>query len=423
MRALRALLSLAAAVSLAFAAASCSSRERANPLDPVNPQTGGRPEGFDALAGYSVITVKWTPRPDLAIEGFQLLRLAPGDSLFRPLGDVRGPSASGYVDAGVLNGRRYRYRLHYVVDGSLSARPAEDEATAGPLRVYVADPGAGAVIRLSPDGRDEVSRWTSFGAVQSLALDVEAGLLWVSSWSDGRVGWIDPATPFTLDIPGIASPYTLAVDKVNHTVWICDLSGTLHHRDLDGLAGSPGSIPLLDEPIGVAVGAGDRAMWVCEGGGARVRRYAANGVPLATAFLAANPSRVAVDSLTRVAWVTSLEGARVWRIAENGSVIDSTSASLTGPIGIALDRPRGLAWVADAAGNRVVAFDIATLAVVRTITGIGEPRSVAVDAPTGELWVVARGSRAVLRYASDGTLLDRHTGFGDPSEIALDFGW
>lgn len=423
MRPRAALLTLAALAALALGAAGCSSRERANPLDPVNPQTGGRPEGFDAVAGFSVITIAWTPRPDLAIDGFQLLRLAPDDSLYRPLGDVRPATASNYVDAGVLNGRRYRYRLHYVVGGSLSQRPAEDEATPGPLRVYVADAGAGAAIRLSPDGRDELSRWSNFGAVQSLAVDASAGRVWVSANLDGRVGWFDPATPFTLEIAGIASPYTLAADASNHTVWICDLTGSLHHRDLDGAAATPGTIPLLDQPIGVAVGPADRALWVCEGGGNRVRRYSPAGTPLATAFLSASPSRVAVDSLTRVAWVTSLQGAKLWRIAENGALIDSTSASLTGPIGIALDRPRGLAWVADAAGNRVVAYDIATLAVVRTITGLGEPRALATDPPTGQLWVVARGSRAVLRYASDGTLLDRRDGFGDPSEIALDYGW
>ncbi|MFN8588255.1 MAG: hypothetical protein U0704_10705 [Candidatus Eisenbacteria bacterium] len=421
MRARTALLTLGAL--LALCAAGCSRRERLNPLDPVNPETGGRPSGFDAVAGFSVITVQWTARPDLAIDGFQLMRLAPGDSLYRPLGDVSPPNRPGYVDAGVLNGRRYRYRLYYVVAGVLSQSPAEDDATPGPLRVYVTDPGSGAAIRLSPDGRDEISRWTNFGEVQSLAVDSEAGRVWVSSWTDGRVGWFDPATPFTLDLPGIPSPYSLAVDKSNHTVWICDLAGTMHHRDLTGASASPGTIQLLDEPIGVAVGAGDRALWVCEGGGARVRRYSPAGVPLATAFLSANPSRVAVDSLTRLAYVTSLAGAKLWRIAENGALVDSTSASLAGPIGIALDRPRGLAWVADAAGNRVVAYDLTTLALVRTITGLGEPRAVAVDPLSGDVWVVARGSRAVVRYASDGTLLDRRTGFADPSEIALDPGW
>lgn len=422
MRRLAALLTAAAFAVAALGTSGCSQRDRANPLDPANPETGGRPEGFNAIANYSVITLSWTPRPDLAVDGFQLMRLAPGDSLFRPLGGTRAVTANGYVDSGVLNGQRYRYRLYYVIGGQTGQRPAEDEATAGPLRVYVADPGAGAALRLSPDGRDVISRWTTFGDVQSIAVDAEAGRVWVSSWPDGTAGWFDPSSPFTLMIPGIPSPYSLAVDKGNHTVWICDLSGSLVHRDLDGGSATPGVIPLLDGPIGVAVGPADRSVWVCEGDGNRVRRWNSTGTPLATAFLAASPSRVAVDSLTRVAWVTSLNGARVWRIAENGAVLDS-SLACSGPIGIALDRPRGLAWVADAVGNRVVALDIGTLAVVRTIGGLVEPRSVAVDPTNGEVWVVARGTRAVAHYSSAGVLLDRLDGLSDPSEITLDYGW
>ncbi|MBI5170390.1 MAG: hypothetical protein HZA61_12950 [Candidatus Eisenbacteria bacterium] len=422
MRRLAAVLIAAALAAAALGSAGCSRRDRANPLDPANPETGGRPEGFNAVSNYSVISLAWTPRPDLAIDGFQLSRLAPGDSLYRPLGGTRATTSNGYVDSGVLNGRRYRYRLAYVVGGQAGQHAAEDEATAGALRAYVADPGAGAVVRLSPDGRDVITRWTSFGDVQSVAVDGEAGLVWVSSWADGLAGWLDPSTPFTLQVTGLSSPYTLAVDRGDNTVWICDRSGALVHRDLNGASASPGTIPLLDDPIGVAVGPSDRSVWVCEGGGNRVRRWNSVGTPVATAFLGASPSRVAVDSLTRVAWVTSLQGARVWRIAENGAVLDSSSAC-AGPIGIALDRPRGLAWVADAVGNRVVALDLATLAVVRTIGGFVEPRSVAVDPTTGEVWIVARGTRAVLRCASDGTVLDRLAGFADPSEIALDFGW
>ncbi|MCC6649775.1 MAG: hypothetical protein IT348_01345 [Candidatus Eisenbacteria bacterium] len=417
MRPLAALLTLAL---LAAAAGGCSQRERANPLDPVNPQTGGRPEGFNATSGFSVITIAWTPRPDLAVDGFQLYRLAPGDSLYRPLGDVRDTRSSGYVDSGVLNGLRYRYRLFYVVGGTPGSNAAEDEATAGPLRPYVADPGAGALVRLTPDGRDVTVRWTQFGDVQSLAMDAAAGTLWVSAWTSGVVAVFDPNSGQGTFSPGIQSPYTLAVDPVDHSAWICDLSGSVHHRAMDGGPGTPGQLTLLDDPIGIAVGP-DRSVWVCEGAGNRVRRYDNAGAPQATAFLSASPSRVAVDGTTRVAWVTSLNGARLWRISENGTVVDSSGA-FSGPIGLAIDRPHGRVWVADAAGNRVIALDINTLAVLRTVTGIGEPRSVAVDFATGQVWVVARGERSVIRLSNDGEVLDRTGGFSDPFEIALDPG-
>lgn len=411
---------LTALLAFALLAAGCSQRDRANPLDPVNPQTGGRPEGFNAVAGFSVISITWTPRPDLAIDGFQLWRLAPGDSLYRELGTTREASSNSYLDSGVPNSQRFHYRLYYVVDGQRGGRPAEDEATAGPVRPYLADPGNGEIARLSPDGRDVLLRWRQFGEAQSIALDPGAGYLWASSYSSSIVANFEPAGTGGVTLTGMQSPYSIAVDPQDHTAWICDLAGSLHHRNLNGSAASPGQINLLDGPIGVAVGP-DRSVWVCEGDGNRVRHWNSAGTPVGTAFLAASPSRVAVDSLTHIAWVTSLSGARLWRIAENGSVIDSSTAT-GGAIGIAIDRPRGRVWVADATGNRVLALDIGTLAVLRVVTSIGEPRSIAVDAATGQVWVVARAERAVLRLSSDGTVLDRIGGLGSPSEIALDPG-
>src|SRR5437763_5792 len=54
------------------AAAGCSSRERANPLDPANTRTGGAPTGFQALADDRAVELVWNyspgdPRVDLQL--------------------------------------------------------------------------------------------------------------------------------------------------------------------------------------------------------------------------------------------------------------------------------------------------------------------------------------------------------------------
>lgn len=388
---------------------------------PGEPEHGGRPEGFNAIASYSAIRLQWTPRPDLAVDGFQLQRLAPGDSLYRALGATRPTTAGLYIDSGVNNGQPYRYRLYYVLAGALVPHPAEDMATAGPLRPFVADAGAGEIVQLTPDGRDVVARWTQFGSVQSLAVDALTGLVWGASSQDGLVGTFAPSGFETWFAPGISQPFTLAIDPQDRSAWICDLAGALWHRSATGTALPPGQIPLLDAPTGVAVNAGDRSVWVCENGGQRVRHYSPVGSPIATAFLSGAPSRVDTDSLSRLAWVTSLARGLVWRIAPNGALLDSSQAA-SGPIGIAIDRARSRVWVADAVGNRVLALDLSTLAVLVSVGGIGEPRDVAVDRTNGDVWVVARAERAVLRLASDGRVLDRVGGFTDPYEVRLDPG-
>lgn len=404
----------------ALALAGCSQRERANPFDPRNPQTGGRPTGFDAVAGFSYVRLAWDVRPDLAIDGFRLYRLAPGDSLWRTLGALLPPAVGQYVDSGALNGRRVRYRLDYVIGGQPAGRPAEDEATPGPLRPWIADPGAGAVLRLSPDGRDVTLRETRFGQAGRIAVDRTDGFVWASTNFTGLVWAFDPATLAADAISGVASPDAMAISPFDHSVWVCDRSGGVSHFRRDGTSPTPGRIPLLDDPVAIATSAFDASLWVCERAGNRVRHFSALGAPLGTAFVE-SPSRVAVDSLTRVAYVTSYALGRIWRIAENGARIDSTSVAV-GPIGIAIDRPRNRVWVADDGGGRLLGLDLGTLALVATVTNAGSPYDVAVDSATGEVWVVARADGAVVRLAPDGTRLDVRSGFVDPVEVRLDPG-
>ena len=127
MRAVAALLALA----LTLFAASCSHRERANPLDAANPATGGAPQGFNAIADVALVQLRWVPRADLAIDGFQVFRLAPGDSLYRAITGVIPRDLSQLFDTAVQTGLEYHYRIYYVIGGALGATFAEDVAMTG----------------------------------------------------------------------------------------------------------------------------------------------------------------------------------------------------------------------------------------------------------------------------------------------------
>ncbi len=416
MRPARALLIVAAALALA----GCSQRDRSNPLDPANPQTGGRPSGFNAIAGYASVQLQWNPQPELGVDGFQVYRRLPGDSLWRPLGGPQPSSASRFLDSGLVNGERVRYRLDWWIDGAPAGRPVEDEATPGPLRPWVADPGAGAVLRLSPDGRDVNFTQTSFGVVGRIAVDPIDGWVWASDTFDGIVWSYDPFSRLAVAIPGVSRPDAMAISPFDHSVWVCDLAGGVSHFRRDGSVPTPGRLAPIDGPAAIAANPADASIWVVERGGNRLRHFAANGTPLGAANVGA-PSRVAVDSLTRVAWVTSYELGRIWRVGEAGQIVDSTSVA-SGPIGIAIDRPHGLAWVADDRGGRLLGLDLNSLAVRVTTTAAGAPYDVAVDEATGEVWALSRSSRAVTRLAPDGTRIDGLAGFDDPVEIRIDPG-
>lgn len=405
---------------LALLLASCSGRERANPLDAANPRSGGAPEGFNAVAGFVSVRIAWTARPDLAIDGFRLYRLAPFDSLYRPLGAVMPLTSSQYFDAAVSDGLDYRYRLHYVTQGATSGRYAEDVATPGRVRAWVVDAAGGRLIQLSPDARDVVTIRSGYGSPYSLAVTPDFGPLWVADYLGGDVRIHDPQNFTGPLVTGIPQPFTMALDPQDGSAWICDLAGSVRHVAPDGSPGIPSALTLLLQPSGIATDAFDGDVWVTELEGNRVRRYASDGVPFGARVLD-SPSRVAVDSLTGDGWVTSFATGWVWRLSENLVVQDSLR--LQGPIGLALDWRRRTAWVMDALANEIVALDMDTRTVRFRFGGLGEPRDAAVDLDRGECWIVGRTAGTVYRFSPTGVPLAQIGGLGNPHEVRLDRGY
>jgi sugar lactone lactonase YvrE len=402
-------------------AASCSHRERANPLDAANPDTGGAPQGFNAIADANAVALFWTARPDLSI-GFQVFRLAPGDLLYKALSGVLPNTSSQFFDATTQSGLEYHYRIHFVIDGVLAANWAEDVATPGPLVPWVADPGVGRLMRLSPDGRDVALAHTGFGDVSALGVTPDHGPLWVADEQDGTLFVLDPGTLLGTRIGTTSNPAAIALDPLNGNAWVCDRNasgGAVFHFQPSGATALPASLTLLDDPAGIATDPNDASVWVTEFGGGRVRHYQNGGLPLGARPLL-DPARVAVDSTNHVAWVTSIASGWVWRVSPTMTVLDSFR--LLSPVGIALDWRRRTAWICDVDGDALVAVNMDTRVEMFRVNGLGNPWDAAVDFSNGDVWVVARGSARAYRLSSTGKQITSVGGLGDPFQIRLDPG-
>ena len=413
MRRLLALLTL-------IALAGCSRRERANPLDPANPTTGGGPTGFNAIADFSLVRLRWDPQLTLGIDGFELDRLAPGDSLYRPVPGVLPAQTSQFIDSSVRNGQTYRYRLYYVTGGARGTRAASDEATPGAARIWVSDRGWPALLRISPDGRD-VAQAVGVGEPNALVYDPASQYVWYTDFADRQVRLYDPQVLADNHFTGFGNAQQIALDPVNESVWITDSqAGNVRHLYPTGAAATPGTLSLLDVPTGITVDTGDRSVWVCERAGNRVRHYDVNGTPIATTSVTA-PSRVAVDSVSHIAWVTSFDRGLVTLLASDGRHLDSLTIA-SGPIGLAIDRPQDRVWITDALGDRVFAVRLSTHVTQFTVSGLHGARDVAVDHTTGEAYVLAATDGALVRLSATGVELQRVRGLSAPVEVQFDPG-
>src|SRR5262249_58397349 len=102
------------------------------------------------------------------------------------------PSATRYSDVGLLNGLTHFYRLVYVFPEGERGVAAEDVATPGPTRPWVADAGAGQVLRLTPDARHVAAIRSGFDYPSALAIDPVSGWVWISDNAAGVVAILNP---------------------------------------------------------------------------------------------------------------------------------------------------------------------------------------------------------------------------------------
>jgi DNA-binding beta-propeller fold protein YncE len=409
----------AALLALALLAAGCSERARLNPFDPANPYTGGRPAGFAAVAGNQSVRLRWDYVSSPTLVGYQLFRLAPSDTAYRALTGVLPPTQTSLGDFGLLNGADHRYRLYFVFDGGLGTLFAEDVATPGPLRAWVADYGARELLRMSADCRHTAESFEPAGGAYPVAVDV--------SISTGRVWAVGPAGDVFVYEPGsgrttvigqgLGTLGAVAVDPADSSAWVGDVSeGRLVHLMPSGALAEPPMLTALGYPGSIAIDASSRSIWVVEQDSNRVRRYTADG---ALAFMARveRPSRVAVDPVTHEAWVTSFYAARVVRLSAEGALLDTVACG--GAIGVAVDAARRRVWVADGGANRVLALAMDG-AIVYTVTGQSGARELDVDPTSGEVWVTLGSVGAVSRLSPTGQELARATGLASPWGIAVD---
>ncbi len=415
MRRLAALLTLALPLL-----AGCSTRAHLNPFDPANPATGGRPASFQALAGDQSVHLRWQTFSVPGLLGYQVFRRAPGDTAFRPLTVVLPPTTSSHTDFALLNGAEHHYRLYFVLEDGLAGQPAEDVATPGPLRPWVADPLSGTLARLSADGRHVSESFPPAGGATPVSVDVNP--------ADGRVWAVGPGGDVLVYEPGpgrstvigqgLGTLACVVVDRPDSSAWVADATnGRVLHLLPSGQSADPPVLSGLAYPGSLALDRSNRSLWVVEQDGDRVRRYTADGALAATAVVS-KPSRVAVDPVTHEAWVTSLLLGRIVRLSPGGAALDTITAC-AGPIGIAVDATHRRIWVADAAADRVVALSPdGTLEFL--IAGQAEAREIAIDEATGEAWVTLAAAGAVARLSPTGVEILRVGGLGGPWGIALD---
>jgi streptogramin lyase len=401
--------------------AGCEGRLRSNPLDPLNPSTGGGPTGFSAVAGYGVVSLSWRAAPGSAqLAGFRLERRQRGPNAFVPVGPILPVTESEYLDTSVNNDIDYDYRLSYVLpSGEVSGNSVEMSARPGQEIGWVADPGSDEVVRVSPDARARVLTLNDVLAVNRISIQLSGGQVWATEPLEGRVRvWSVSGLPVN-SFNGLAQPNAIAVDPASVTAWICEELGPRVRR-WTSTGVLQGTTTLLGLPSDVAVRSGGGA-WIVDEQRGQLLRVDASGSVADTIDVGSDPRRLAVDALDGSVWVSRYTAGEVLHVAASGAIL-ARVPGLEGPYALDIDEFRNQVWVGLDGANAVQVLARSDGARRFRVGEIARPRGLALVDRTGECWVAAIQSHELVRINSLGTIESRNAGFSAPFDVRVDPG-
>jgi DNA-binding beta-propeller fold protein YncE len=399
-------------------AAGCGERQRTNPLDPANPQTGGDPWNLSVVAADRRVTLRWTPFRFDDLAGYRIERVSTA------LNDTTRfelpATTSELVDSLVTNRIQYRYRfLPFIASGQIVAPLDSLLATPGPEVAWVADTGGFRVQQVAPDGRAISLSLGGFRAPNSVSVSAFDGRVWVADTFNGRVVALDRAGRVIAENDAPRRPKAVAAAR-DGSVWVADegsggATGGVFHVGPSGstLLGITGFARPADVAVTPAGGA-----WLCDQETGFVWRFSADGDTL-----------LRVDRYREPLQLASVGDGTVWLTDDTLEVVAHLDTdgrelaiwSLERPFGIVVDPSDGSIWLTLFDGNRVEHWSSDGRRLL-SVPGFMAPLGIDLNPRDGSLWVVDNGVEQVVKLSPSGTELARLSGFDTPFDVSVDPG-
>ncbi|MBD3235416.1 MAG: hypothetical protein GF330_01785 [Candidatus Eisenbacteria bacterium] len=408
------------ALALLFSC-GCSGRDRENPFDPLNPETGGAPAAARTRADCGRVTLSWDDLGMRDLAGHRIWRAEWHADETAALGTLLTPETlpaerATYVDSTVQNDQSYVYRVEYQFGAdSAAAYAAPIEARPGGALAWSADPCGWGLALLTPDA-GAVERLESYGtAVLDLDVDPLAHRLFAAqidsgqvliyrsdgpriaavpvagascvSWSAGigalavgafyeqRVVWITPQgeTLWSLELGAEQHPEDLAF-RDSSTTWIAVREGVLLRAGL-GTSRAETLDVALERPVAIAEDPG-RGCWVADRGGDLV--YVSDQGDSWRAAPGQFDEPLDVDAVgDGSCWVADLGRGAVVRVDREAQVLEEIGG-LSGAAGVTYDPLAAALWVALPERGEVLLRSLSDGWTRRILIG-GCPRKVAGD--------------------------------------------
>lgn len=359
----------------------CADRDRINPVDPVNPDTMGRPTGVSVISIQDTVKLSWDIIELKDLIGYQIYRKTSLESDFTPVILVPA-TVSSYSDTSVEFDVEYSYQVSAVGSTYESLPSHTVTITPGPTFNWVSDNANGQLVKLTHDAQHELLRTVRFQNILDIETNPITGDVWV----------IDRISLLFAELKRVSPEGNLRLPILQFT--------------------SP-----LDAALEIRTG----ALWIADSTDNIVIKLDSAGTQLFTIAELLNPIAVSVDQRTGDCWVADNHANRIFKIKSDGTEILASPVNLNAVQSISVNSSNGDVWVADS--TRIVKIDENGNLNLEPNQRFDFAFKIDVNGKTGEFWVLNLlfqfDQSTVSKFSPEGQKFFEISGFTVPEDLSI----
>jgi len=397
----------------------CSDRERLNPIDPLNPRTGGKPVGLFAISMRDTVKLGWQPLGLRDLSGYRIYRRSGFNTNFTLVDSVGGDQRD-YREFGLTLGQRYVYRISAYTPLIESSPSDTVSIVPGPGFVWVTDADIGAVIKYTHDGSAELSRTRGFVDPERLQANPKTGQLWVIDTFTRELRRVEPTGSASSVRIALQNPIDLAVDSTENTIWVADNGFGVYKFDANGVRVVQTSLPGV---IAVAFNFRTRELFALDRRQKKLWRINASGVPTEENVSLISPQAIDIHRGTGDAWIA--DSTRLVILRAGGQIETTTGFNFVYAKRVAVNQNSGECWVIDLVRSlpqsKVVKFS-ATGVMQFSVGGFLSPNNLSVNVFDGACFVTDQHPQQISlsRVSASGQIINRASNFSRPIDVDVE---
>ena len=226
---------------------SCSDRERSNPLDPLNPKTGGIPSSLFLYSDKKKVYMSWSKTNDINISHYNIWGKTESEDEFEFISSIADTVTHIFTEVSEYD-QRYEFAISIVSSDEYETPYSEPQSIVpGPYNYWISDYYQGLLLKISYDGAHVINEKIIYFPVD---LDVYSneGTLWLAINYPPQLQKFDAngESLIIVDLPG--NPSGLTINQSSGDVFV-SIEG---HRELLVFSNTGDQLPSLNTSISLS---------------------------------------------------------------------------------------------------------------------------------------------------------------------------